>query len=138
MCALKPVLDMLVDSGEVLRVENLLSDNSINGAGDKLPRGTVLLFPISARVGVLLSDNEVVAGELGVFHLLGSSTSITMLVVTPWVGTVVVIVPLATGAGDKDKLLSQLLLAETGSRNERTATICEARGWLTETLPEIK
>lgn len=65
---------MLVDSGEVLRVENLLSDNPIDGAGDRVPRGTVVLFPISALVGVLLNDKEVVDGELGMFiysgHLL--------------------------------------------------------------------
>lgn len=124
VCALRLMLDMFVDSGEVLRGGNLLSDNSINGAGDKVPRGIVVLSPISALVGVLLSDREVMEGELGMCHLCGSSASIIMLVVTLWFGTVGVTVTGAAGAagaagaGDEDKLLSQWLLAEPGSGNE--------------------
>lgn len=73
VCALRLMLGMFIDSGEVLRGGNLLSHNSINGAGDKVPRGIVVLSPVSALVGVLLSDREVMEGELGMFHLRGSS-----------------------------------------------------------------
>lgn len=143
LCALRLTLGMFVDSGEVLSGGNLLSNNSVDGAGDKGPRGAVVFFPLSAPVGVLLSDREVMEGELGLFHLGGSSASFIMLVGTLWFGTVCVTVTGAAGAagaGDEDKLLSQLLRAEPGSGNERTVTVCEGSGWLTEIVipPAVK
>lgn len=113
--------EMLVESGEGLRVETLLSENSINGAGDKGLRGRAVLLSVSA-LGILLSDKEGLDSKVAMSHLLVSSISIITPVVTPWVGTVVVTVTLVEGVagteGDEDKMLSQLLLADPGSGSE--------------------
>lgn len=55
VCALRLMLDVTVDSGEVLRVESLLSDSSVDGAGDRVPRGTVVLPPVAALVRILVT-----------------------------------------------------------------------------------
>ena len=52
------------------------------------------------------------------FYLLVSAVSINMLVVTLLVGNVVIVTLEAGAEGDKDKMLSQLLLKEPGSGDE--------------------
>lgn len=96
---------MLVESGEGLRVETVLSENSITGAGDKGLRGRAVLLSVSA-LGILLSDKAGMDGKVALSHVLVSAISIITPVVTPWVGTVVVTVTLAEGmaetGGDED------------------------------------